>query len=245
MLSVLPSSAATRPTGWLAFLTASLVLTGCARLNDTAKNLFVSSTSAVAMVGGQLLQGDLQVYSDYSGFIALASEPGATPLQCSGRLPNASTFGREIDLRCSNGLVAHLRVSTRSDLRGFAYGGVGEAATSLAFGLDASESAALLTVPKGMVLSYADGKYSLRKESAPLPVREPQLPPAEAAGGSQKPEEPATKPVPSGPISGGAGSPAPVAALSLGDQVAAKFNAWSQQVRKWMSTDTPATPATP
>lgn len=229
-----PFIAATRLLRWLVFASASLALVGCARMSDTAKNLFVSSTPAVAIVGGRLLQGDLQVYSDDSGFLALASEPLAAPLQCSGRLPTSSSFGREIYLRCSNGNTAHLRLSMRTDLRGYAYGGEGDAATSLAFGLDAAESTALLTVPKGMVLGFADGKYSLRKESVPLP-------PAEAAGSTPKPEEPAAKPaVVTSPV-----SRAEVAPLPLGDQVAAKFGEWSQQLRKWVATSTPMNTAMP
>ena len=232
MFSGLPSTSATSVLRGFVFLGVSLALTGCARLSDTAKNMFVSSTPAVAITGGQLLQGDLQVYADYSGFITLASVPTATPLQCSGRLPNTSSFGREIDLRCSNGTVAHLRLSLRSDLRGFAYGGEGETATSLALGLDPAESIALLTVPKGMVLSYANGQYSLRPENTPAIAREPALPPAEAAGGMQKGDEPAEK-------------KAPVTAMPLGDQVAAKLSEWSQQLRKWMASGKTEAPATP
>lgn len=233
MFSGLPYTATRSVLLGFACLALGLAATGCARLNDTAKNMFVSSTPAVAIAGGQLLQGDLQVYADYSGFITLASVPPAAPLQCSGRLPNTSSFGREIDLRCSNGAVAHLRLSLRSDLRGFAYGGEGETATSLALGLDPAESIALLTAPKGMVLSYANGQYSLRAENTPAIAREPALPPAEAAGGVPKGEEPAEK-------------MAPVSAMPLGDQVASKLSEWSQQLRKWMAatgkTESPTTP---
>lgn len=159
-------------------------LVGCARLADTAQNLLVSSTPAVAMVGTQLVQGQLQVYNDNTGFMVLESDPQLEPvLRCSGRLPAAGFFGREIDLRCSNGVQTRVTLSLRTDLRGFAYGGEGEQAVALAFGLEPGEVAALLKLPAQTRLLLQDGRYQLvRGDGAVAASAPPALPPVEAAG---------------------------------------------------------------
>lgn len=160
--------------GISALLLSVIALSGCARLADTAQTLFVSTTPAVATVGSQLVQGQLQVYSDNTGFIALESDSLRDPiLRCSGRLTAPSSFGREIDLRCSNGVQARLALSLRTGLRGFAYGGEAEHAVGLAFGLEPGEVVALLKLPTQPRLVLQDGRYQLTMES-----------PAAAAGAS-------------------------------------------------------------
>lgn len=159
-------------------------LSGCARLADTAQNMFVSSTPVVALVGAQLAQGQLQVYTDNTGFIALESNPQRQPvLRCSGRMPVTGSFSREIDLRCSNGMQTRIAMNMRSDLRGFAYGGEGEQAVSLVFGLEPSEVLALLKPPASMALTLQDGYYKLvRAEALEQASADSVLPPVEAAG---------------------------------------------------------------
>ncbi len=143
-------------------LSATVLLCGCARLSDTVQNLFVSTTPAVATVGTQLVQGTLQVYNDNTGFLALESDALLEPVvRCSGRLTAAGSFGREIDLRCSNGVQARLALSLRTDLRGFAYGGEAEQAVALAFGLEPGEVAALLKLPAQSRLVLQEGRYQL------------------------------------------------------------------------------------
>lgn len=177
-----------------ATLVLAAMLPGCARLADTGKSMFVSSTPAVAMVGSQLLQGQLQVYTDYTGFIALESETGAEPLlRCSGRMPVTGSFSREIDLRCSNGAQARLALSLRTDLRGFAYGGEGDQAVSLAFGLGPDEMNALLKLPPQTTLAREEGRYVLvRAEASAQASGAAALPPAEAAGALPSPPAPRT-----------------------------------------------------
>ena len=159
-------------------------LSGCARLADTAQSMFVSSTPAVAMVGPQLVQGLLQVYTDNTGYIALESNPQRPPvLRCSGRMPVTGSFSREIDLRCSNGAQTRIAMSMRTDLRGFAYGGEGEQAVSLAFGLEPSEVFALLKPPAHMALTQQDGYYQLvQAEAVEQASAASPMPPVEAAG---------------------------------------------------------------
>lgn len=164
----------------------ALALSGCARVADTAQSLFVSTTPAVALVGQQLVQGQLRVYNDNTGFIALESDPERQPvLRCSGRMPVTGFFSREIDLRCSNGLQTRLSLSMRTDLRGFAYGGVGDQAVSLAFGLESGEVAALLKLPGQVVLDHQEGRYVVVSgPAAPSMAGTDALPPAAAAGGA-------------------------------------------------------------
>ncbi|MGQ0709596.1 MAG: hypothetical protein ACT4NV_07570 [Rhodoferax sp.] len=143
---------------------------------------------AVAVVGQQLVQGELQVFSDDSGFISLVSDPQQSPvLRCAGRLPYAGRFEREIDLRCSNGVAAQMRLSLRTGLRGFGYGGEGRHSVSLVFGLSPQETASLLRLPEGWSLQYSEGRYWLQARGAESP-----LPPASAAGASTAPDEPGT-----------------------------------------------------
>lgn len=164
-------------------------LPGCARMADTAQSLFVSSTPAVALVGAQLVQGQLQVYNDNTGFIALEGNPQRQPvLRCSGRMPVTGTFSREIDLRCSNGVQTRIAMNMRTDLRGFAYGGEGEQAVSLVFGLESSEVLALLKPPAQMALTIQDGYYTLaRSDALEQASATSALPPVEAAGTSTVP----------------------------------------------------------
>lgn len=161
----------------------AITLPGCARVADTAQSLFVSTTPAVALVGGQLVQGPMQVYNDNTGFIALESDPQNEPvLRCSGRLPSTGSFGREIDLRCSNGVQARIALSLRTELRGFAYGGEGDQAVSLAFGLEPGEVAALLKLPAQTQLVWLDGHYRLvRLNMAEHASAAAALPPVSAA----------------------------------------------------------------
>lgn len=170
--------------GISALVLGTAALSGCARLSDTAQSLFVSSTPAIAMVGAELAQGQLQVYNDNTGFIALEGDPQRQPvLRCSGRMPAMGFFRREIDLRCSNGVQARIAMSLRTALRGFAYGGEGEQAVSLAFGLEPGEVSALLKLPAQTRLVLQDGRYQWAPTDAVAQASvAPVLPPVEAAG---------------------------------------------------------------
>jgi hypothetical protein len=90
-------------------------------------------------------------------------------VRCSGRLTAAGSFGREIDLRCNNGVQARLALSLRTDLRGFAYGGEAEQAVALAFGLEPGEVAALLKLPAQSRLVLQEGRYQLAHPQAMEP----------------------------------------------------------------------------
>jgi hypothetical protein len=223
------------------------LLSGCARVSDTAKNLFVSSTPAVAMVGTQLMQGEMQVYSDYSGVLTLASEGDTGGLQsCSGRLPNNSTFGREIDLRCSDGTVAHLRLSLRSDMRGYAYGGEGTSAVSLAFGLEPAQATALLHVPKGQLLVFSEGRYQLTRPAGNTAMRPAQLPPVEAAGAPSLPDaSPAPDAAPATPVAKVSPSEPNAGERPAGATITSTLGNWFDQARKWLSSSNPSASTSP
>lgn len=170
--------------GISALVLVATTLSGCARWADTAQNFFVSSTPAVAVVGQQVVQGQLHVYNDNTGYIVMESDRWQEPvLRCSGRMPVTGSFSRAIDLRCNNGVQARLGVSMRSDLRGFAYGGEGEQSVSLVVGLEPSEVIALLKLPAQTRLALQDGRYQLThidvvEQASAAPVL-PPAPPAE------------------------------------------------------------------
>jgi hypothetical protein len=72
-------------------------LLGCAQINDTAFSLFSSSVSAVAIVDGQRMQGEMQVFPNRTGNVRLRAvdTAGSTagPLTaCMGRLRYTAAF---------------------------------------------------------------------------------------------------------------------------------------------------------
>lgn len=132
-----------------------LGLTACARVADSSLQLFSTTVPAIAMVQGQLLQGEAQLAPDRTGTVTLAgdadaSEPlaGASPVaRCVGRLRYTSTAAGIIDLRCSTGVAAELRFTLLSETRGYAYGESAGGPVSLALGLSPQEARAFLSVP--------------------------------------------------------------------------------------------------
>ncbi|MDT8991477.1 hypothetical protein RQP54_11455 [Curvibacter sp. APW13] len=156
-----------------------VLLGGCARLSDAAQNMFVSVTPAVATVGDQVLTGTLHVYNDATGFVALEGDVRqAGALRCSGSMPVAGFMGRDIYLRCNNGVQARVALSLRTELRGFGFGADADTPVGLAFGLEPPEVLALLKWPAQWRLYLQEGRYQIALAD---PMGKP-LPPAEAAG---------------------------------------------------------------
>jgi hypothetical protein len=124
-------------------------LVGCAQINDTALSLFSSSVSAVAIVDGQRLQGDMKIFPNHTATITLrAVDSGgvlAGPLSnCMGWLRYTAATTGAVDLRCNGGVMAEINTTMLGETRGYGYGKTSSGAVSLAFGLTELESQAHL-----------------------------------------------------------------------------------------------------
>lgn len=142
---------------------------GCAQLNDTGLAILSSNLPAVAIVDGQLLQGEIQLFPDYTGTVSLhvpgapAADPGALS-SCVGRLRYTATSTGAIDLRCNGGVVGNLQMTLFGDTRGFGYGTTVNGSASLAFGMSSQESRAHLIVPPNHQLLDRSGALNLEPQ---------------------------------------------------------------------------------
>ncbi|OGB31596.1 MAG: hypothetical protein A3F78_06650 [Burkholderiales bacterium RIFCSPLOWO2_12_FULL_61_40] len=155
-------------SAWALALGVGLGLSGCARLSETGVLLLRTTAPALAIVNGQMLQGEVQLLPDRTGSVELrassnaSSSPESAPISnCMGRLRFTGTTAGEIDLRCNDGSVAALLFSLHSDATGYAYGQTATAPVSLTFGMRPSVASAYLTVPPQKPLAErADGSSS-------------------------------------------------------------------------------------
>jgi len=139
-----PDSA--RQRAFLAVLfTALMGLGGCALVEDTAQSLLASRTSATAVAGGRLLEGQAVFNQARTGNLHLHSLDAPT-LDCFGELRMTSTSGGVASLRCSDGQTAVVPFQLLGSLRAAGRGMMGEAVFSLTYGLPPEMSAPYLGV---------------------------------------------------------------------------------------------------
>lgn len=152
-------------SAWALALVVGLGVSGCARLSETGVLLLGTTAPALAIVNGQVLQGEVQLLPDRTGSVALRasstlpSSAESTPISnCMGRLRFTGTTAGEIDLRCNDGAMSTLVFSLISDATGYAYGQTATAPASLTFGMRPSNARAYLTVPpQKQLVERADG----------------------------------------------------------------------------------------
>jgi hypothetical protein len=126
-----------------------LMTSGCSTVNDKALRAFSSKVSAYAIVGGRLLQGDLNLMPDRTGKVTLLSAGdghAGESYTCVGSLRYEATHSGVMDLRCSDGAFTVLNYSLISETRGFAYGGSPDVPASLTFGIPVNEATAYLHI---------------------------------------------------------------------------------------------------
>lgn len=150
---------------------AMVLLAGCANLNDAGMATMASHVSAFAIVNEQLVQGEMTLFPDHSGSVALRSDATgtapapqpagkATLSSCVGRLRYTSTTMGSVDLRCNDGSVANLRMALIGETRGYGYGQTASGLASLTFGMTPTEARAHLTVPPNrQLIDASDGIY--------------------------------------------------------------------------------------
>nr|WP_295773391.1 hypothetical protein [Rhodoferax sp.] len=157
------------------FLLAPLLMlvTACADLNDTGLAALATRVQAYAVVNEQLVQGEMTLYPNHTGTVALrvgeivqqtpvsefqtASPPKPSvdrPIlnSCLGRLRYTATAYGAIDLRCNDGSTTDLRIALIGETRGYGYGQTATGLASLTFGMAPTEARAHLTTPPGKQL---------------------------------------------------------------------------------------------
>ena len=138
-----PDSARQR-TPWAALLVAGC-LGGCALVEDTAQNLLASRTSAAAVAGGRLLEGQVVYNQSRAGTLHLHSLD-APVLDCFGDLRLTSTSGGVASMTCTDGQTAVVPFQLLGALRAAGRGPMGEAMFSLTYGLPPEMAAPYLGV---------------------------------------------------------------------------------------------------
>ena len=129
---------------WAALLVAGC-LGGCALVEDTAQNLLASRTSAAAVAGGRLLEGQVVYNQSRAGTLHLHSLD-APVLDCFGDLRLTSTSGGVASMTCTDGQTAVVPFQLLGALRAAGRGPMGEAMFSLTYGLPPEMAAPYLGV---------------------------------------------------------------------------------------------------
>ena len=160
------------------------LVVACADINDTGLAVLATRVQAYAVVNEQLVQGEMTLYTDRTGTVALrvevakpvtenpfdlfaptkaAERPAERPVlnSCIGRFRYTATTYGVIDLRCNEGSTAELRMALIGETRGYGYGQTATGAVSLTFGMAPTEARAHLSTPPGKQLLEADGRSGL------------------------------------------------------------------------------------
>lgn len=168
-----------RKAVWVLVACVGWGLSACARINDAGMAVFSSTVPAIAIVNGQLLQGDMQLYPDRTGTVTLRSDADVNSTAAAGPLPNlvqapakgvvASCMGRmrytatttgTVDLNCNDGASAGLQVNLLGETRGYGRGVTGAGDASLVFGMAPAEARAHLVVPANrQLVERAEAPY--------------------------------------------------------------------------------------
>lgn len=147
-------------------LALGLILSACARVNDTGLRLVSTPRDAILLINGQALRGQVMLVPDRTGRVSFVAEPPAptNPISaCHGNLRYTATNAGVMDVRCSDGTQASLQFSLITETRGFAYGSTDAGTVSLTFGLPDEEAMAYLRPPAGkkVVINPKDESLTL------------------------------------------------------------------------------------
>lgn len=147
------------------------ILAACARVAEGTLLVFSTRVAAIAVVDGQLLQGEVVLLTDRTGTATLkstANTPRPAPgmgkpavTQCVGQLRYTSTVAGVFDLRCDAAVQAELRFTMLSETRGYAYSQAATPAVSLTYGLAPEQAKAYLKLPPNKQLVARPGSPDL------------------------------------------------------------------------------------
>jgi hypothetical protein len=146
-------------------------LAACARVSDGALLVFSIRLPAIAVVDGQLLQGEVVLLTDRTGTVTLkaasknqipqAGAAKAAVTNCVGQLRYTSTTAGVIDLRCDGAVESELRFTMLGETRGYAYSQATVVPVSLTYGLAPDEAKAYLKLPPNRQLVARQGSADL------------------------------------------------------------------------------------
>jgi hypothetical protein len=128
-----------------------------------------STAPVIAILGGELLVGEVTAHLAGWGTIALRSRSNPA-LTCVGEFSATDALGDAGQLRCSDGASATFEFQRLSLRRGYGAGTSSRGALSFTYGLNAEESAPYLKLPPGQALSPDDTNLQL-VAAAPYPLR--------------------------------------------------------------------------
>ena len=131
--------------------------------------LLSSTGPVIAILGGELLVGEVTAHLAGWGTIALRS-PSTPGLTCVGEFSATDALGDAGQLRCSDGASATFEFQRLSLRRGYGAGKSSRGALSFTYGLDAEESAPYLRLPPGQALGH-DGNNLRLVAATPFPLR--------------------------------------------------------------------------
>lgn len=129
-------------------------LAACAKLEDRARGYLASSVDVFAVVDGQLLLGEADLYDNRTATLTMRTGLAVTPaLSCSGRLTRTGTTSAALEMHCNTGLTLALSAAMLAETQGYAYGqsSSGQLA-SLTLGLESARAVSYLRAPAGQQL---------------------------------------------------------------------------------------------
>ncbi len=129
----------------VASLVLPVLLAGCAAVENAAQLVLASRTSATAVVGGRILEGEAAYNQARSGAVHLHNVEGA-PLSCSGELRLTATASGVASLTCSDGQTAVVPFQLMGALRAAGRGMMGDTPVALTYGLSPEIAAPYLGV---------------------------------------------------------------------------------------------------
>lgn len=128
-----------------------------------------STAPVIAILGGELLVGEVTAHLAGWGTIALRSRAHPA-LTCVGEFSATEALGDAGQLRCSDGASASFEFQRLSLRRGYGTGKSSRGALTFTYGLTAEESAAYLKLPAGQALTGQGNSLQL-VSAAPYPLR--------------------------------------------------------------------------
>ena len=137
-----------------AICAAVLSLVACAKLEDRVRGYWASNVAVFAVVDGQMLHGEAQLYDNRSGTLSISTGLAAAPvLSCSGRLTRTGTTAALLQMQCNNGNTLTLTAAMLLETQGYAYGqGSNGQVASITLGLEPERAVAYLRAPPGQQL---------------------------------------------------------------------------------------------
>ncbi len=139
---------------------AMLGMAACAKLDDRARGYLASNVDVFAIVDGQLLHGEAQIFDNRSGTLSISTGLAVAPvLSCAGRLTRTGTTAALLQMQCSNGNNLTLSAAMLAETQGYGYGqGANGQASSLTLGLAPDRAVAYLRAPPGQQLIVLPSK---------------------------------------------------------------------------------------